>query len=77
MCGRSVTNHKRLLTREQVIDRLRKEVESDGLTVTAARYELAPQQVSDVLRGRANLSKRMAGKLAYVMHVLYERAGDK
>jgi hypothetical protein len=71
----SKPNHKRLLTREQVIDRLRKEVESDGLTVTAARYELAPQQVSDVLHSRASLSRRMAEKLSYKMHVLYEKSG--
>jgi 3-hydroxyisobutyrate dehydrogenase-like beta-hydroxyacid dehydrogenase len=62
-----------LLTREQVIDALRSEVEANGLSVTARKYGISPQQVSDVVRGAAKLSERMYTRMKYVLHELFER----
>ena len=65
-----------LLTRAEVIAELRRERGMEGLTKTATKYQIAPQQLCDVLANRAALSKRMAAKLAYIMHVLYEKVGE-
>lgn len=70
------TPSRKLLTREQVIEALRKEVESagqGGMTATAKRYGLSVQQVSDVLKGRARLTQRMWEKLEYRYWEFFER----
>lgn len=66
-----------LLTREQVVDALRAEVESNGLSVTARKYGLSPSQVNDVIRGAARLSERMWRKLRYERFELFEKIEEK
>jgi hypothetical protein len=66
-----------LLTREQVIDALRSEVEANGLSVTARKYGISPQQVSDVVRGAARLSERMWKRLRYQRFELFERTEEE
>lgn len=66
-----------LLTRDQILAELRRERGMDGLTKTAARYEIAPQQLCDVLAGRSQLSKRMAERMKLVIWTLYEKRGEK
>lgn len=68
------TTKRVLLTREQVVDALRSEVEANGLSVTARKYGLSPSQVNDVIRGAARLSERMWRKLRYERFELFERA---
>lgn len=70
------TPSRKLLTREQVIEALRKEVESagqGGMTATAKRYGLSVQQVSDVLNGRARLTERMWTRLQYVAYTFFAK----
>jgi len=67
---------RRLLTREQVIAALRQERDDHGLTATADKYDLAPQQIADVLAGRAKLSKRMVEKMSYKLHEFFEKVGE-
>lgn len=55
----------RLLTRQQVLDALKQEVAATSLTETARKYQLAPQQLSDCMRGRASLSKRVLKHIRY------------
>jgi hypothetical protein len=62
-----------LQTKQQVIVALQAEVDAASLTAIALMYEIAPQQLSDILRGRANLSKRALGKLRYKLHEFYEK----
>lgn len=68
---------KRLQTREQVIAQLRDEVEKDGLKITALRYDLAPQQVSDCIHGRTRLSRRMYTKMKWTMYEFFARSDGK
>lgn len=63
----------RLLTREQVLAALREEREREGLTRTAARYEVQPQQLCDLLAGRTKLSARLLEHFRYVAHTFYEK----
>lgn len=63
----------RLLTRAEVLAVLRTERIENGLTATAHKYQLSPQQVNDVLSGRAKLSKRMTERIGYKMWVFYEK----
>lgn len=67
------TTKRILLTREQVVDALRSEVDANGLSVTARKYGLSPQQVSDVSRGSARLSERMWKKLRWRRFELFEK----
>lgn len=62
-----------LLTRQQVVAVLREERARLGLAAVSRRYDISPQQIVDVLAGRANLSKRMYTKMRWVMHELFER----
>lgn len=62
-----------LLTEEEVLDALHKEVEFTSLTAVAKKYGLAASQISDVLSHRANLSKRMAEYLGYIVKRYFER----
>lgn len=48
-----------------------------GLSKTADKYAISPQQLNDVLAGRANLSKRMAERMSYLLWTLYEKRGDR
>jgi hypothetical protein len=66
----------RLLTCDQVISALRAERDRDGLAATARRYDLAPQQVCDLLAGRTKLSRRMRQKLQYRLWEFFEKVGD-
>jgi hypothetical protein len=59
-----------------VIAKLREERGMEGLTKTARRYDLAPQQVADVLAGRAKLSRRMYTHLRYRLHEFFERMAE-
>lgn len=63
----------RLLTETEVLAALRDEIAASSLVATARRYRLKPQQISDVLYGRANLSPRMVARLSLRMHKFYER----
>lgn len=65
----------KLLTKSQVISRIRSEIADSSLTTTAAKYDLKPSQISDAIYGRANLSKKMLAKLALRMHEFYEVLG--
>jgi hypothetical protein len=64
-----------LLTEQQVLDALQKEVEFTSLTAVAKKYDLQASQLSDVLKGRASLSKRMTGLCGFVVHRYYEKVG--
>lgn len=64
----------RLLTRSQVIAMLQHEVKQGSLTETAKKYEISPQQLSDIIKGRAGLSKRVLDKLRLRAHEFYERS---
>ena len=64
---------RNLETEQQVLDALQKEIDSSSLTATAAKYDLKPSQISDVLAGRAGLSKRMTERMKLKLHKLYER----
>lgn len=71
----------RLLTRQQVLAALAAEVAATSLTETAKKYStsadiLAPQQLSDVLVGRANLSKRMLRLLKLRLVEFYQRVSS-
>lgn len=68
---------RRLLTRDQVLAALRAERGLHGLTKTAEKYGLAPQQICDCLAGRCRLSKRMAERLSYELIEMYARIGDE
>jgi hypothetical protein len=68
---------RNLETEQQVLDALQKEIDSSSLTATAAKYELKPSQISDVLAGRAGLSKRMTERMRLKLHKLYERLAAK
>jgi hypothetical protein len=60
----------RLLTRAQVVAELRRQVDAlgpGGMTWVARHYGLQVQQVSDVLAGRARLSRRMWDRLGWEM----------
>lgn len=63
----------KLLTEEEVLDALQKEVEFTSLTAVAKKYGLAASQISDVLSNRASLSKRMSEYLGYKLKKFYER----
>ena len=67
---------KGLLTEQQVLDALQKEVAFTSLTAVAKKYDLQASQISDVLRGRASLSKRMTGLLGLVVHRYFERLNN-
>lgn len=62
-----------LLTEEQVLTRLREEIEGESLTVVAQRYGIRVQQLSDIMYGRASLSKRVTARLRYRLVKLYEK----
>lgn len=62
-----------LLTEQQVLDALKKEVDFTSLTAVANKYGLKASQVSDALNSRCNLSKRMVARLSYKLHKFYER----
>lgn len=65
----------RLLTRAQVIERIKLDMAKSSLTEVAARHEISPQQLSDLCYGRANLSKKMLAKLSYRLWEFYEKVG--
>jgi hypothetical protein len=69
----------RLLTRTQVIAELRRQVDAlgpGGMTWIARHYGLQVQQVSDVLAGRARLSRRMWDRLGWEMWEFFARKED-
>jgi hypothetical protein len=61
------------MTKPQVIAKLKQEVASRSLTEVAVSYKIKPQQLSDILYGRANLSKKVLAKIKMKMHEFYER----
>ncbi len=65
-----------LMTEQQVLDALQKEIKETSLTGVAKKYGLHASQLSDVLNGRAGLSKRMASFLGLVIRKYYEKAGQ-
>ena len=62
-----------LLTEDQVLTSLRLQIAQSSLTEVAAKVGLKPQQLSDILHGRANLSKKALAKLKLRMWAFYER----
>lgn len=64
-----------LLTRAQVLATLRDEVSLHGLSNTARKYDLTPQQVWNVTQGGRRMTKAVYTKLNYVMYELFERKG--
>lgn len=62
-----------LMTKVEVIARLRKEVDSQSLTRVAEGYQIKPQQLSDILYGRANLSKKVLAKINLRMWEFYQK----
>ena len=66
-----------LATRDEVLAWLSAQIADSSLTEVALRYDLSPSQISDVVNGRANLSKRMLGKLSWEMVAFYRRLGGK
>lgn len=66
---------RRLLTEKQLLAELGAEVEASSLTAVSRKYNLQVSQVSDILRGKANLSKRVVTRLALKLHKFYERVG--
>jgi hypothetical protein len=64
-----------LLTKPQMIERIKDEIVETSLTATAQRYNLKPSQLSDVIYGRANLSKKMLAKLNVRMFEFYQLMG--
>lgn len=65
-----------LLTEEQVLASLRVQIAQSTLTEVAAKVNLKPQQLSDILHGRANLSKKALAKLRLKLWPFYERLPD-
>lgn len=63
----------RLLTRDEVIQELVREIDADTLTVVSKRYDVSPSQLSDIRYGRANLSKRVLKQLRIRIHTYYEK----
>lgn len=66
-----------LLTESQVLTQLREEITSESLTIVADRYGIKVQQLSDIMYGRANLSKRVVERLSYKLVKLYERVHER
>lgn len=66
-----------LLTEEQVLARLRDEIEAESLTQVAQRYGIRVQQLSDIMYGRANLSKRVTERLRLRLVKLYEKIHEE
>lgn len=64
-----------LLTKSQMVSRIKSEIDQTSLTATATKYDLKPSQLSDVVYGRANLSKKMLAKLNVRMFEFYELIG--
>ena len=64
---------RHLLTRAEVIQKLREERGLNGLTKTAEKYDISPQQIADILAGRAAMSKRVYTRLKYKLHEYFER----
>ena len=73
----STSPRRALLTRAQVLAGLREEVSLHGLSNTARKYDLTPQQVWNVTQGGRRMTKAVYAKLNYVMYELFERKGDK
>lgn len=63
-----------LMTKPQVIAKLRAEIEASSLTLVAQVYDISVSQLSDALRGRANLSKKMLAKMRLRMYEFYGTA---
>jgi hypothetical protein len=66
----------RLLTAEEVVAELTKEIEAESLTEVARKYGIAAQQLSDIRHGRAQLSGKALTKLRLRMHKFFERLQD-
>src|SRR5271168_3706037 len=66
-----------LLTKQQMVARIKDEIVENSLTATANKYDLKPSQMSDVIYGRANLSKKMLAKLGAKMFEFYQLMGMK
>ena len=64
---------RKLLTEKQLLMEIRDEVAASSLTEVSKKYNLQVSQVSDILKGRANLSKRVVQRLSLRLHKFYER----
>jgi plasmid maintenance system antidote protein VapI len=67
---------RRLLTEKQLLAELSDEVAASSLTAVSRKYNLQVSQVSDILRGKANLSKRVVTRLSLRLHKFYERVSN-
>lgn len=63
----------KLLTRAQVIERIKLDIAKSSLTEVAARHEMSPQQLSDIVYLRANLSKKALEKLFWRKWEFFEK----
>jgi putative SOS response-associated peptidase YedK len=66
-----------LATRDEVLAWLRAQIADSSLTEVALRYDLSPSQISDVVNGRANLSRRMLGRLRWKLIEFYQKLDGK
>ena len=67
---------RKLLTEKQLLMEIRDEVAASSLTEVSKKYNLQVSQVSDILKGRANLSKRVVQRLSLRLHKFYERVAQ-
>ena len=58
---------------ERLLAELRSETSEAGLRATATRLQFTPQFILDVVKGRRQLSSRLAEAMGYRRVVLYER----
>ena len=64
--------NKHPLTPDAMIDLLRAECETEGgQRPWAAKHGVSPQFVSDLLRGRRNISERVAEALGYRAEIVF------
>ena len=63
----------RLMNRAQAIQSIQDEVDRTSLTAVATHYDISISQLSDILRGTANLSKRARRLLRFKLHEFYEK----
>lgn len=68
----------RLYSKAEILAALKAEKDAIGLAAMSVKHGIAPQQISDVLYGRANLSKLMIKKLKLTLFEFYAKSeGDK
>lgn len=67
----------KLLTRQQVIQRIQMDIAKTSLTEQATKHGISPQQLSDICHGRANLSNTVLDKYSYRKWEYFEKVGSE